>query len=425
MSVALRDTTSARLPEPTIRKEVTRVAYILSLFPCYDETFILREIKALTERGVSLQIFSLRRRKDQVTQEDARAFVPRTRYAAFLFSLDVIAATVRTLTTQPAQVAALLGMVVRGTIRKPIQLAKSLVLFPKIFLFAEAAKKQGIEHLHAHWATYPATAAMAMSRLTGISWSFTCHAHDIFLTPMLLEEKLEDTSFVLTCTADNKRHLESLSDTAEAKVRVSYHGLDLSLFEPSPERDGSGPLQLLGVGSLLPCKGFEYLIEASRILRERGVDFRVTIAGGGPEEGNLRSAARQAGLDDIISFTGYVTQKDLVPLYRGADVFALPAVLEIHWGIPNVLIESLACAVPVVTTGLPSLPELVEDGVHGLVARNKDATDLADKIEALASDPELRRSMGMLGRSRVMERFDIDRTIQTVVDPMVSRGRRG
>jgi glycosyltransferase involved in cell wall biosynthesis len=396
------------------------VGYVVSLFPSYDETFILREIKALSERGVRLTIFSLRKRRQAVVQEDARPFLSATRHAGYC-SADVLAATGRALWRRPLEVARLVGIVVRGTWRYPDRLLRSIVMLPKAFLFAEVAASEGIEHLHAHWATYPATVALVMSRLTGISWSLTCHAHDIFLNPSLLPEKLERAEFVLTCTSDNKRHLETVSPVSRHKVKVSYHGLDLRLFRPAPPHFSPGAPSILAVGSLLECKGFDILLEACGRLRRQGLDFALTLAGGGPEEASLRATVRREGLDRHVRFTGFVTQRDLVPLYQRADLFVLPAVLEIHWGIPNVLVEALACGVPVITTALPSLTELVEDGREGLVARNRDPEDLARKMATLLRDPGLRRAMGQAGRARVESSFDIDRTIESVVEPLVGR----
>jgi glycosyltransferase involved in cell wall biosynthesis len=409
----------------TVSAPPRRIGYVLSQFPCYDETFILREIKALAERGVVLRIFSLRTRKQPVIQEDARRFLADTRYAAFLFSFAVIGAVARTALTRPAGLLWALGLCLRAGLAKPSVLVKLLALLPKTLYFAEVARQEGLGHLHAHWATYPATSALIMSRLAGVSFSFTCHAHDIFLEPHLLPEKLAVAEFVLTCTANNKEHLETLSPRAREIVQVSYHGLDVSQFEPRTGAAREGPVEILGVGSLLECKGFAYLIRAAAILRARGRDIRVTIAGGGPLAESLRALAAECGVADIVRFTGYVTQKDLVPLYRGADLFALPAVLEIHWGIPNVLVEAAACALPIVTTALPSLPELLEDGVHGLVARNKDATDLAEKLDCLAGNAGLRRRMGLAGRRRVEERFDVRRTIESVIEPLLQQGREG
>lgn len=388
-----------------------RVGYVVSLFPSYDETFILREMKALTEQGVSLRIFSLRRREQDVVQEDARAFIPGTHYVPYLLSADVLAALTRASLRQTWAVARVVALIVRGCWRRPMALLKSLAFVPKAIRFAEIAREQGIERLHAHWATYPATTTLLMSRLTGIPWGLTCHAHDIFNDPSLLPEKIAEADFVLTCTADNKRYLEGLTPLATSKVTVVYHGLDLARFHPVADKARCGGVRVLAVGSLLACKGFDILITALGLLRRRGVDVEATLAGGGPEERSLRLQAAKEGLVDRVRFLGYLTQRDLIPLYQDADIFALPAVLEQHWGIPNVLVEALACGVPVVTTPLPSLPELVEDGVHGLVARDQDPGDFADKIERLARDPQLRRRLAEAGRRRVEERFDIDANI--------------
>jgi glycosyltransferase involved in cell wall biosynthesis len=395
-----------------------RIGYVLSLFPSYDETFILREMKALASRGVELRVFSLRSRRQALVQEDARPFLSVTVYAGYL-SGEVLAATVRALRRSPRAFVELLALILAGSWRHPVRLAKNLAFLPKAFRFSEVAAAEGLQRLHAHWATYPATVALVMSRVTGIPWSLTCHAHDIFLNPSLLPEKLERADLVLTCTADNKRHLRTVSPSADSKVRISYHGLDLRLFQPDPSRIPAQPPRLLAVGSLLECKGFDILLRACALLRESGDEFLLTIAGGGPEERRLREDAARLGLDRRVRFTGYLTQKELVPLYRDADLFVLPAVLEIHWGIPNVLVEALACGVPVVTTPLPSLPELIEDGREGLVARNRDPRDVAEKVGRLLRDPALRRRMGQAGRARVEERFDVERTIGSVVDSLV------
>lgn len=399
-----------------------RVGYVVSLFPSYDETFILREIKALGDRGVSLSIFSLRRRRQAVVQEDARAFVPATRYAPYLLSREVLSASMRAFLGRPRRLWEVLALILKGCRRRPVALLKSLAFLPKTIRYAEIAREEGLERLHAHWATYPATAALVMSRLTGIPWGLTCHAHDIFHDPSLLPEKIAEADFVLTCTADNKRYLEELTPLATRKVKVVYHGLDLGRFRPGPRQTRSGGVRLLAVGSLLACKGFDILITALGLLRRRGIEVEATLAGGGPEERSLRLQAEREGIADRVRFPGYLTQEDLIPLYQDADIFVLPAVLGQHWGIANVLVEALACGVPVVTTPLPSLPELVEDGVHGLVARDQDPGDLAEKIERLARDPELRRRLAEAGRRRVEEQFDIEANIIEVTRALGASG---
>jgi colanic acid/amylovoran biosynthesis glycosyltransferase len=422
VNALLAPTVTSRTAGPSAAPR--RIAYVLSLFPCYDETFILREIKALAARGVDLRILSLRRRADPFVQEDARPFLARTVYEPYL-SAATARAVLRTLAERPADVLSLVGWIVKGCWRRPSALAKSLAMLPKAIRFAELVGAEGIDHVHAHWATYPATVAAVISRLSGVPWSLTCHAHDIFQDPTLLKEKIESASFALTCTADNKRYLETLTPAARGKVRVSYHGLDLRRFRPPLRRRDGAPPHILAVGSLLPCKGFDLLVEACALLAARGIAFRATIAGGGPEEQGLRAAIRARRLEGMVELTGYLGQEALVPLYQDADLFVLPAVLEMHWGIPNVLVEAMASGLPVITTPLPSLPELVDDGVHGLVARNRDAADLAEKMAALLTDGPRRTAMGRAGRHRVEERFDVDRTIETVMTPLMGEAHAG
>ncbi|MGH9321899.1 MAG: glycosyltransferase family 4 protein [Vicinamibacteria bacterium] len=398
--------------------ERRRIGYVLSQFPCYDETFILREIRALAARGVEVTIFSLRRKPQAVVQEDALELLPQTRYSTYLGPKPLFALA-SALFRSKAPLLSLVRRLAGDLWRRPLTLAKSLLFLPKTLHFADVARRARIERLHAHWATHPATAALLMSEMTGIPWSFTCHAHDIFRDPILLTHKLQSASFALTCTAHNKSYLDQLANGSASRVRVSYHGLDLGLFRPPEGRPAKARVEILAVGSLLPCKGFRYLLEACRQLRDRGVDCHTTIAGGGPEEESLRKLSSELGIEREVDLTGYVTQRDLVPLYRRADVFVLPAVAEMHWGIPNVLVEALACGLPVVTTPLPSVPELVEDGVSGILIEDGDARTLADCIERLARSPELRRDMGRRGRESVERKFDIERTIETVIEPLL------
>ncbi len=403
-------------PRSSTRNGRPVVGYVVSQFPCYDETFILREIKALRDRGVEIVIFSLRAKRQATIQEDAYALLPVTRYSSFI-SPAVVGATARALLRKPGPILRLLVELASDLFRHPVALAKSFAFLPKTIYFAEAARDASVSRLHAHWATYPATSALLMSRLTGVPWSFTCHAHDIFADPILLSKKLRSAAFALTCTSHNREYLSSLDGVGERRVHLSYHGLDLKLFRPRLRPAANrGPLRVLSVGSLLECKGFRYLIEACRLLEARGLDFHTTIAGGGPLEEELRGLVARHGLEDRVRFTGFVTQGALVPLYQDADVFVLPAIREIHWGIPNVLVEALACEIPVVTTPLPSVSELVEDGASGILIEDRDPERLASSLEYLARSPEIRASMGRRGRERVEEAFDLDRNIDTIVE---------
>ncbi len=243
--------------------------------------------------------------------------------------------------------------------------------------FAELVREEKIAHIHANWASHPAASALVMSRLTGTSWSFAGHASDIYLDGGMLREKIRDAKFVLTCTRHNKDYLARVGGPSMAdKIVVSYHGVDLEQFRPLPTSPG-GPFRILTVGTLRECKGLPDLIEACRVLADRGVTFECTIVGDGEERRRLERLIRDTGLADRIRILGFLAQEELIPLYQKASVVVLPALSESHFGIPNILLEAFAVETPVICTPLPSLSEVMEDGVHGLYVPERDPQALA------------------------------------------------
>ncbi|PIQ84085.1 MAG: hypothetical protein COV75_03965 [Candidatus Omnitrophica bacterium CG11_big_fil_rev_8_21_14_0_20_63_9] len=381
---------------------------ILSQFPRYDEAFILRELVALSQGEQDLVIFSLRPCRDRVIHAQAKPLLPRTVYSPFVWSWAVWRSQVHFIRRAPSAYLAALGWVVSRHWRHPVILAKTLVAFPKTAHFARLAQERGVTHLHAFWATYPAAAAVIINRLTGMPYSLSGHAHDLYTTNPTLVEKVHGARFVLTCTEENKRYLEQLSRNGTSVI-VGYHGVDLSKFAPAAKPDGS-VCYLLAVGSLLPCKGYETLIEACHRLDAQGVPFRCTIAGGGPLEGALRRQIARYHLETHVEITGYVSQERVAALYQQAHMLVLPLVSKIHWGIPNVLIEALATKTPVICCDLPSLKELVEHGRTGWVIPEQDAAALIEAVTALWSDAPLRARLADEGHARVIERFSLERT---------------
>lgn len=192
-------------------------------------------------------------------------------------------------------------------------------------------------------------------------------------------------------------------------MHVVYHGVDLSRFR-AVEKPAQDACEIVVVGSLLPCKGLETLIEACRILSERAFAFRCTIAGGGPLEGKLREMIARYGLVERVRITGFVSQEIVVHLYQKSHVFVLPLVSKIHWGIPNVVIEALATKTAVVCCDLPSMKELVRHQETGWIIPESDPNAVADAVESLWRDPALRERLAQAGHQRVMEKFSLERT---------------
>jgi len=271
-----------------------------------------------------------------------------------------------------------------------------------------------VRHLHANWASHPATAALVMARLTGLPWSFGAHASDMYVDGAMLPEKIRAARFVVTCTRHNRDHLVALGGAATAdKVFVSYHGVDLERFTPATHRP-PGPLAILAVGSLRACKGLPDLIEACRLLAAWGRLFSCTIVGDGRDRRSLQRLIRRAGLESRIRITGYVAQEALIPMYRQASVVVLPALSESHFGIPNVLLEALAVETPVICTALPSLGEVIADGVHGRYVPECSPAALADALDDLARSPEAGRAMGRAGRAVIEALFDAEKNVDAL-----------
>jgi glycosyltransferase involved in cell wall biosynthesis len=194
---------------------------------------------------------------------------------------------------------------------------------------------------------------------------------------------------------------------------VSYHGVDLDRFKPVPRRD-DGTFRILTAGTLRECKGLPDLIEACRLLTERGINCDCTIVGDGPDRRSLEKQIGRAGLASRMRITGFLSQEDLIPLYQQASVVVLPALSATHFGIPNILLEALAVETPVICTPLPSLSEVMEDGTHGLYVPEQSPQELAAALESLARNPERCRAMGAAGRRKIEELFDAAKNTATL-----------
>jgi colanic acid/amylovoran biosynthesis glycosyltransferase len=394
-----------------------RVLYVLSRFPCYDEAFLLREIHAVAER-LETWIFSLRPSRDPVVHDEARALAARTLSMAFLFSPRIVRAHLHLVRRRPRRYAVALLRLLAGNWRSPEFLLKNLALFPKAGWLAVWAMENGVTHLHAGWATYPAAVALLVSDITGLPFSFSGHAHDIYLDTTQLAEKVRRAAFVTTCTASNAAYLRALvPGRAADNIAVVRHGIRLSRFDRAPEAEG--PIRILSVGTLHPHKGFAHLLDALEGLADDGCDFRCTIVGGGPLEADLRRRAARAGLTGRVTMTGALAQADVLLHYARTSVFVLMAQPEWHWGVPNVIVEALASGNAVVTTRFGSVEELIEDGVTGLLVPPRDPAALAAAIRRLDGDEALRRRLAAAGRAIVAREYDLDRA----VDWYVSRFR--
>ena len=278
--------------------------------------------------------------------------------------------------------------------------------------------RDGVTHIHAGWANGPATAAWTASLLTGIPFSFTGRAGDIYPPDGALEEKIAAAAFVRTDAAFNLDYVRQFTWDRKDRVRLVRNMLSWDVPEPAPVPMGK-PLRLLAIGRFVKTKGLDVLLDACALLAERGVDFRVTLAGSGRIERALRAQAKRLGIEDRVDFPGFVLHKDIPELLRAHDVFVMPSKIAPTGdrdGLPTVIMEALVSRVPVVATDVGGIREVVRDGETGYMVQQKNPAALAEAVMNMAADRDNAVRMADKGKSLVLELYDTARNSRSFHD---------
>src|SRR6266446_445 len=409
--------------------ERLRVAYLVKTFPRLSETFILNEILGVEELGLELEIFSLRRlppESEPVHPDVAKVKGPVRYIPSFIRPL------------WPPGLALLLFSQLALLFITPLRYFAAVRFHfssgnhPRLKDFLQAGYlartllRGKFTHLHAHFANLPTPVAEIVKHLTGIGYSFTAHAKDVYVTPPSeLARKIKKAECVLTCTEVNQRYLAGLADQG-TPIRLAYHGIDVNRFRAlrsgDPPQNGEVPL-ILSVARLCEKKGLEFLIEACRILVDRGVAFQCRIVGYGPLEDKLQKMIASLALPDRVFLQGKMTQDQLAALYPQADLFVLPCLVLKNGdqdGIPNVLFEAMVCGVPIISTEVAGVCELIEHQRNGLLVEQRNSPALADAMELLIGSPELRNDLARKGRQTVLEGFTRESSARNVYNILSS-----
>jgi glycosyltransferase involved in cell wall biosynthesis len=389
-------------------------AYLIRMFPQTSETFIASEILRVERSGLPLRVFSYRRPPKDVQHEVVRQIRSPITYLPdplwkHVGSLARGAWQMWRLEQRRAR--ALFLMALKTSLRE-----RSLDVWKRwlqgMYLGNEL-RREGIRHVHAHFAHQATQVAMFASMASGVPFSFTGHAKDVYTAKQRdLREKIAAASFVVTCTGANVDYLRLVAMADAEKVLLAYHGVDLEKFPArTADFDSAGPSAILSVGRLVEKKGFDDLLQSAAMLRDRGRAFQLRIVGEGPERASLERLRRDLGLADIVEFAGSRSQEDLIEIYREATLFALPCrVLDDgdRDGIPNVLVEAMATGLPVISTDISGIPELIDHGKDGLLVQPRNLEALADAIDLLLTDAALRQQLGDEARCKVERSFDAD-----------------
>jgi glycosyltransferase involved in cell wall biosynthesis len=284
---------------------------------------------------------------------------------------------------------------------------------------ADEVRSRGFDWLQVHFAGYPTEWAMALSELLDVPFGATWHAVGIWKDRNALPEKLRAARLTMTCTRANADHLARLAPDVSDRVHLVYHGLDLdSLGPPTPFPESSGPTRIVAIGRLIPKKGFSDLIEAVALCAANGLDVRLEIIGDGPLLGPLKELA-SARTKGRVSFAGSVPNQQVWASLERAHALAMPSVLDPHGdrdGIPNVILEALASARPVIGTDVSGIPEVVRTGETGWLVPASSPGAIADAIGDLVRDPAKAALMGQNGRVLIETTFDVGRDVRQQLD---------
>ena len=384
---------------------------MLKGYPRLSETFIAQELLGLEQAGLALHLFSMRHPTDpQVHPVHGEISAPVTYLPEYLHDEPVRVATgwwrARRLPGYGRARARFLADLKHDFTRhRWRRWGQALVLASEL--------PADIGHLHAHFVHTPASVTQYASLLTGIAWTCSAHAKDIWTTGAdELRQKLASARWTVTCTRAGHERLSALARKPE-RVHFAHHGLDLGRFGEAPRerppRDGrNGPVELLSVCRAVEKKGLDVLLQGLALL-PRDLDWRFTHVGGGELMGELRAQAQALGVAERIAWRGAMAQDEVLGLYRTSDLFVLACRIAGDGdrdGLPNVLVEAQSQGLCCVSTTVPGVQELIEDGVNGVLVPPEDAQALADALARAIAAPDLRRTLGAAGERKVREHFD-------------------
>ncbi len=393
-----------------------RLAYMMSRFPKLTETFVLREMVEMERLGRDVRAYPLQRERTSIVHPEAIAFVERACFTPWL-STAILFSNAKVLLRNPGRYLSTFLTLIRVNFGWTRYLSGAILFFPKVVYLSERMRKDGVQHLHAHFASHPAMAAWVIHRLSGIPYSFTAHGSDLHCDRHMLREKVADATAAVTISDYNRQLIiaECGADSA-SKVHVVRCGIDPKIFParktPTSFDRGLGPFQMVCVGTLHEVKGQQYLLQACRRVADNGLSFVCHLVGDGPDREMLEKLAAELGIAAHCKFHGKCTGPEVQQLLADIDVIVAPSVPTSDGrreGIPVVLMEGLGSGIAAIGSDLSGIPELVRHEQTGLLTPPRDATAIADALLRIATDHQLRYQLASAGCELVQKEFNVSR----------------
>jgi colanic acid/amylovoran biosynthesis glycosyltransferase len=415
-----------RTPTISLEPAPRELIYIIGTYPLLTTTFIDREIMSLRRSGIVLRVIAIRRPPvDTPLSADQKALQQGVTYLIPIHRGRLLLGHVYFAVFRPRRFFGALAYLLTRPHPSLKARIKSLLHFGEGVYAAFVARNMSCDEFHAHFADRAATVALVAGRLLDKPYSLSIHAGaDIFVDPVLLREKIRGARHVVTCTSYNLSYVAALAgEDLRSKMSHVHHGLDLSLYRPGSPAAVDPPL-ILSVGQLAERKGFDQLVRACRRLADEGYRFHCRILGEGPHRELLEGLIDRLSLQRFVELRGALSHAEVLEHYRQATMFVLPCIRtpggDID-GIPNVLAEAMASQIPVVSSDLPAIRELVLDGENGLLVPAGDEEALAAAMRRLLDEPTLRQALGTRGRETVHEIFDVEVNVRRFAATMWPR----
>lgn len=400
-----------------------RLAYVVSRFPSPSETFVVRELNAVSESWPGrIELFALFPPLERFAHPAARGWVARLRRPS---PIAAVRGFLYWAVRRPVRLAGAVGTTVRCCAARPPVLGRSLVTLALGAALAREARALGIAHVHAHFATYPALAAWLCRRLTGTPYSFTAHAHDLYVDQSMLEVKLSEAEFAVTVSEYNRRFLEPYGGGRATPVQVVHCGIEPERYGFRPRSPaGRGVVRALCVASLQEYKGHAVLLEALAAGGDALSRLELDLVGSGELRPVLERRCAELGLTERVRFHGAMAEPQVRDMLERADLFVLPSRVASNGkmeGLPVALMEAAASGLVTVATRLSGIPELIRDRETGLLAEPGDAESLGNALAAaLSGSPSIR----LEDARRLVEReFDVRRSAARLVELFADQAR--
>ena len=396
------------------------VAYVLLRFPHLTETFVAEEIRMVQNLGITVHIYSLLKPRKGIVHPVSVELASQTHYVPAIYSLSLWWAQCFFLIKDPGTYFKLLRILLQQPSPKPSFFLKRTVIFLKAVWLAKRLQKSPIRLLHTHFAWLSAAASMVISRLLDIPYTVTTHAYDIYsIKNDLLTLITEMADRVVTISDFNKQAMLEMNPSLNGdRIEIIHCGIDLEYFCSKYRGQQNQKFQITSIGTLIEKKGHEYLIRACRELRKQEINFDCMIIGEGELEGKMQDLIQDLDLDDSITLAGAQIQSWVRNRLDESDLFVLASVIAEEGGrdgIPVAIMEALAMKVPVVSTVVSGIPELIRHGETGLLVPERDETKLAAAMSLLIQDRALGRKLAQNGRILVESDYDITKNASQLV----------